>query len=119
MGAQTPAPAPGQRALDNQPQLARALPYRVRSRALCQIRLRKAFGGKAHDDAVARLRLKQAFGRLVRRADDRGVFVLLDSMMPSRLFGAFPDGVMPVRVGLKEAVEGVRKFLAAGSSIDL
>ncbi|GIK98172.1 MAG: DNA helicase [Alphaproteobacteria bacterium] len=80
---------------------------------------RKAFGGKAYDDAVARLRLKQAFGRLVRRADDRGVFVLLDPMMPSRLFGAFPDGVTPERVGLKQAVEGVRKFLAAGSSIDL
>src|SRR5690606_26093104 len=52
---------------------------------------RKAFGGKVYDDAVARLRLKQAFGRLVRRADDRGVFVLLDPVMPSRLVGAFPD----------------------------
>jgi ATP-dependent DNA helicase DinG len=72
---------------------------------------RKAFGGKDYDDAVARLRLKQAFGRLVRRADDHGAFVLLDPMMPSRLFGAFPEGVTPQRVGLKEAVEGVRGFL--------
>jgi len=76
---------------------------------------RKAFGGKEYDDAVARLRLKQAFGRLVRRADDHGAFVLLDPMMPSRLWGAFPEGVTPARVGLKEAVEGVRGFLAAGS----
>src|SRR4029434_4288534 len=38
-----------------------------------------AFGGAAYDDMIVRLRLKQAFGRLVRRADDYGVFVLLDS----------------------------------------
>ena len=45
---------------------------------------------------LTRLRLKQAYGRLVRRADDRGVFVILDRQLPSRLAGAFPDGV-PVR----------------------
>ena len=56
-------------------------------------------------------KLKQAFGRLIRRADDRGVFVLLDSRMPSRLLGAFPDGVEIQRVGLKEAVEEVAAFL--------
>ena len=54
----------------------------------------------------------QAYGRLVRRATDRGVFVLLDSMMPSRLGGAFPDGVEIERVGLAEAVEETRKFLS-------
>ena len=79
---------------------------------------RKAFGGKDYDDAVARLRLKQAFGRLVRRADDHGAFVLLDPMMPSRLFGAFPEGVTPARMGLKEAVEGVRGFLAIQPKVD-
>ena len=46
---------------------------------------REAFGAKRYDDMITRLRLKQAFGRLVRRADDTGVFVLLDPMMPSRL----------------------------------
>jgi ATP-dependent DNA helicase DinG len=79
---------------------------------------RKAFGGKDYDDAVARLRLKQAFGRLVRRADDHGAFVLLDPMMPSRLFGAFPEGVVPQRVGLRQAVEGVRGFLAMQPKVD-
>ena len=39
-------------------------------------------------------------------------------MMPSRLFGAFPDGVTPQRVGLKEAVEGVREFLAKHPELD-
>lgn len=75
-------------------------------------RARKAhFGGRAYDDMIARLRLKQAFGRLVRRADDQGVFVLLDPMMPSRLQGAFPDGVNVQRMGLAEAVQEVRRFL--------
>lgn len=70
-----------------------------------------AFGGKAYDDMITRLRLKQAFGRLVRRAGDHGVFVLLDPMMPSRLFGAFPDGVEVQKVGLAEAVAVTREFL--------
>ena len=60
---------------------------------------------------LTRLRLKQAFGRLVRRADDTGVFVMLDPMMPSRLLGAFPPGVEIARIGLKEAVERTAAFL--------
>lgn len=75
---------------------------------------RKHFGGKEYDDAQTRLKLKQAFGRLIRRADDRGVFVLLDSRMPSRLLGAFPDGVEIQRVGLKDAVEGTAAFFGEG-----
>ena len=69
------------------------------------------FGGPALDDTVTRLRLKQAFGRLVRQETDRGVFVLLDPMMPSRLAGAFPPGVDIIRVSLSEAVNTVRSFL--------
>ncbi|CCG40053.1 ATP-dependent DNA helicase [Magnetospirillum molischianum] len=72
---------------------------------------RDCFGGRFYDDRITRLRLKQAFGRLVRRADDHGVFVLLDPMMPSRLFGAFPKGVIPERVGLAEAVRRTAAFL--------
>jgi ATP-dependent DNA helicase DinG len=68
----------------------------------------------AYDDMLARLRLKQAYGRLIRRADDRGVFVMLDSRLPSRLLGAFPAGVTVERVGLAEAVESVRRFLHEG-----
>lgn len=48
---------------------------------------RARFGGKAYDDAVARGRVAQAFGRLIRREDDKGVFVLLDAAAPTRLFG--------------------------------
>ncbi|MEQ9491723.1 MAG: ATP-dependent DNA helicase [Alphaproteobacteria bacterium] len=72
---------------------------------------RGEFGGNAYDDQVTRLRLKQAFGRLVRRADDRGVFVMLDSRTPSRLLNAFPPGVSVERVGLAEAVQTVVGFL--------
>ena len=73
---------------------------------------RDAFGGRAYDEMLTRLRLKQAFGRLVRRLDDRGVFVVLDRQMPSRLADAFPPGVPLVRVGLRDAIVTVRDFLA-------
>jgi len=68
-------------------------------------------GANAYDDMLARLRLKQAYGRLIRRADDRGVFVMLDSRLPSRLLGAFPPGVAVDRIGLAEAVVSVKVFL--------
>ncbi len=77
---------------------------------------RAVFGGRAWDDMTTRLRLKQAYGRLVRRANDRGVFVLLDPMMPSRLSGAFPEGVEIRRTGLAETVAEVRAFFAAGTA---
>lgn len=76
---------------------------------------RSAFGGNVYTDMLTRLKLKQAFGRLVRRADDQGVFVLLDPMMPSRLLGAFPEGVAVRRCGLAEAVEETGAFLAHGA----
>ncbi|GAB0119212.1 ATP-dependent DNA helicase [Acidisoma sp. 7E03] len=66
---------------------------------------------KEFDDRIARLRLRQAFGRLIRRADDRGVFVLLDRRTPSRLLSAFPPGVAVERVGLAEAAATTRQFL--------
>jgi ATP-dependent DNA helicase DinG len=72
---------------------------------------RANFGKRAYDDAITRLRLKQAFGRLIRRQTDRGVFVLVDSMMPSRLKGAFPKGTPFLRLGLKEAIAEARSFL--------
>ncbi|MFQ5618634.1 MAG: ATP-dependent DNA helicase [Rhodospirillales bacterium] len=75
---------------------------------------KRAFGGRAYDEMLTRLRLKQAYGRLVRGAGDRGVFVLLDRALPSRLAGAFPDGVEVRRVGLADAVRETRAFLAEG-----
>ncbi len=60
---------------------------------------------------ITRLRLKQAFGRLVRRAGDTGVFVMLDLRLPTRLCGAFPPGVEIQRLGLAEAIQITRDFL--------
>ncbi len=73
---------------------------------------REAFGKKRYDDMLTRLKLKQAYGRLIRRADDKGVFVMLDSMMPSRLQGAFPEGVEIERIGLSEALKQIEDFLS-------
>jgi ATP-dependent DNA helicase DinG len=73
---------------------------------------REYFGKRRYEDMLTRLRLKQAFGRLIRRAGDHGVFVLLDPMMPSRLLGAFPKDVSVARVGLAEAVSVTQEFLA-------
>jgi ATP-dependent DNA helicase DinG len=72
---------------------------------------RLAFGGKKWDERLTRRRLRQAYGRLIRRADDTGVFVLLDPMMPSRLSTAFPQGVDIVRAGLAEVVAQTQNFL--------
>ena len=65
---------------------------------------RMAGGGSAYDDAVVRARLAQAFGRLIRRAGDKGTFVILSAAMPSRLLSAFPAGVQISRVPLDEAI---------------
>ena len=63
-----------------------------------------AGGGTAYDDQVVMGRLAQAFGRLIRRADDRGTFVLIGPAVPSRLLAAFPPGTPVDRVGLDDAV---------------
>ena len=72
---------------------------------------RKRFGGAAYDDMLTRLKLKQAYGRLLRRADDVGVFVMLDAMLPSRLLTAFPPEVVVDRIGLAQAIAETRSFL--------
>jgi ATP-dependent DNA helicase DinG len=58
-------------------------------------------------------RLAQAFGRLIRRADDRGVFVLLGAAVPSRLLDAFPDGVPIRRLPLSDAIAEVTAMLGS------
>ena len=72
---------------------------------------RLAGGGTAHDDRIVRARLAQAFGRLIRRADDHGTFVLLSAASPTRLLDAFPPGTPVSRVTLDEAIALVRLSL--------
>ena len=73
---------------------------------------RAAFGGKAYDEMLTRLKLSQAIGRLLRRATDKGVFVMLDRQLPSRMETAFPAGVAVERIGMKDAIDITRTFLA-------
>ncbi len=73
---------------------------------------RGRFGGKAYDDSQARARIAQAFGRLVRRSQDKGVFVMLDAAAPTRLFSGLPQGVEVRRLSLVEAIEATAAHLA-------
>jgi ATP-dependent DNA helicase DinG len=72
---------------------------------------RRARFGKGYDDLLTRLRLKQAFGRLIRGANDRGCFVILEPATPSRLLRAFPPETPVTRCGLAEAISNIREFL--------
>ena len=74
---------------------------------------RKAFSGRRYDEMVTRLKLKQAFGRLIRRSSDKGIFVMLDSGLPSRLHGAFPEDTPIIRAGLGDTIAEVKQFLSA------
>jgi len=78
---------------------------------------RMAGGGSAYDDAVVRARLAQGFGRLIRRAGDKGTFVILSAAMPSRLLSAFPAGVAIRRIPLDEAIADVAAQRAAAVPI--
>jgi len=69
-------------------------------------------GGSRYDDRMVRARLAQAFGRLIRRKQDKGVFVLLSAATPSRLLNAFPAGVPVRRMTLDEAIAEVRYGLS-------
>ena len=77
---------------------------------ICHKERRRLFGERDFDDHLTRLRLKQAFGRLIRTKTDRGVVVVLDKQVPSRLLSAFPSDVPIERVGLAEALSGIRHF---------
>jgi ATP-dependent DNA helicase DinG len=67
---------------------------------------------RAYDEALTRLKLKQAYGRLIRSESDKGVFVMLDSALPSRLHDAFPPDVQVKRLPLSEACMSIKLFLA-------
>ena len=70
---------------------------------------RKHFGA-GYDDALVSARLKQAFGRLIRRQNDRGVFVMLQPL-PSKFHDAFPEGVEVVKQGLSDTLKDITDFL--------
>jgi len=80
---------------------------------------RRAASGSptAYEDRLVRARLAQAFGRLIRRSDDQGQFVILSAAMPSRLLDAFPADVPISRVTLEEAIARVRSRLGSAAKM--
>lgn len=72
---------------------------------------REAFGQRAYDERSARMKIKQAYGRLIRHESDKGVFVMLDNALPTRLTTAFPEGVEVERIGISEACDTISEFL--------
>jgi len=73
---------------------------------------RKHFGGREYDERITRLKLQQAFGRLIRSAQDKGVFVMLDNATPSRLLTAFPEQIEVNKLGLNEACAEIKLFFS-------
>ena len=73
---------------------------------------KEAFGetGEAYNLMLVRMKLAQAFGRLIRKKDDRGVFVLLDRAIPSETLTAFPKDTPIEKLGLKDALEKIKEF---------
>lgn len=71
---------------------------------------RKAFGEKSYDEMLTRMKLQQAFGRLIRRKDDKGIFIILDGATPTKLLSAFPEGIEIQRIGLQDALKIVKKL---------
>lgn len=75
-----------------------------------------AWDGQDYNDRIVRARLAQAFGRLIRRHDDRGVFILLSSAVPSRMLSAFPAEAPVCRVTLDEAVTMVQALVGSDTA---
>ncbi len=70
---------------------------------------RKIASKSQYDDTLTRFKLKQAFGRLIRSKKDSGIFILLDSQIPSRLLKAFPEEIEIQKMSLHDAVETCKK----------
>jgi ATP-dependent DNA helicase DinG len=100
------------------------LPFRVPSEPVLKARMAaiEAGGGNSFaelslPDAV--IRMRQGFGRLMRRRDDRGVVLVLDSRIVTRRYGAiFLESLPPARQLVTDAADvlaGVAEFFGTGT----
>jgi ATP-dependent DNA helicase DinG len=98
------------------------LPFRVPSDPVLQARMEaiRAAGGNpfwelALPDAV--IRLRQGFGRLMRRADDRGAVLILDSRLARKRYGRyFLESLPPARTVVSSrtvVLEALENFIVA------
>ncbi len=62
----------------------------------------------AYDCSLARAKMEQGFGRLIRKKDDYGTFIILEKATPSALLTAFPEGVPVMRISLTEALKIIK-----------
>jgi ATP-dependent DNA helicase DinG len=72
---------------------------------------RVEFFGKNFSESLVKLKLRQAFGRLIRKEDDRGLFVLLETAVPSEFLQAFPDDVGVLKLSLEDSLNNIKQFL--------
>lgn len=73
--------------------------------------------GQRFDDRIVRARLAQAFGRLIRRHDDAGHFVVLSPAFPTRLLPAFPPGTPVIRLTLEQALQRVANGIGVAAAM--
>ena len=67
--------------------------------------------GKEFEEKEIELKMKQAFGRLIRKFDDKGIFILLDSAVPSKFLNAFPLNSEVIKnVNENDAIKIVKDF---------
>ncbi len=72
------------------------------------------FLGQSYVDQSIRLKLRQAFGRIIRRDEDRGIFILLQSAVPSKFLLAFPKEIEVQKISLEEIVSNIKIFFNKG-----
>ncbi|NCB49114.1 MAG: ATP-dependent DNA helicase [Alphaproteobacteria bacterium] len=61
-----------------------------------------------YDKMKTRAKLTQGFGRLIRSKKDRGIFVILESRIPSEILKAFPPEVEIEKITLDETIERIK-----------
>ena len=74
------------------------------------LKARVNFLGRSYVDQTIRLKLRQAFGRIIRKDEDRGIFVLLQSAVPSELLKAFPSEIEVKKASLEDAIVDIKSF---------
>ncbi|MDR2008842.1 MAG: ATP-dependent DNA helicase [Alphaproteobacteria bacterium] len=71
---------------------------------------RVEFLGKDYVNKTIRLKLRQAFGRIIRKEEDRGIFVLLQNAVPSEFLQAFPQNIEVKKISIEETISTIKLF---------
>jgi ATP-dependent DNA helicase DinG len=74
------------------------------------LKSRIEFLGRDYVNKTIRLKLRQAFGRIIRSDKDRGIFVLLQSAVPSEFLKAFPQDIEVKKITIEETISTIKLF---------